>query len=60
MIKIIKKQGNSLLIRLDAEDQQIFKLKAGDVIEFDITKVRMKDLTAKDINRESVMHEEVN
>jgi antitoxin component of MazEF toxin-antitoxin module len=38
MKKIIKKYGNSVVVLFDKEDQKIYNLKEGDVIEFEIKK----------------------
>lgn len=42
MKKIIKKWGNSLVVRLSAEELAIIGLSEGDVIEFTITSVEKR------------------
>lgn len=43
MEKIVRKQGNSYLIRLDAEDVKIYNLKEGDVLDIEICKKEVKE-----------------
>lgn len=43
MKKIIKRQGNSLIVTIDSEDRKIFKLKEGDIIDIEICKISSKD-----------------
>lgn len=43
MEKIVRKQGNSYLIRLDAEDVKIYNLKEGDIIDMEICKKELRE-----------------
>lgn len=40
MQKIVKKWGNSLVIKFDVEDVEIYKLKEGDVLDLELTKIK--------------------
>lgn len=40
MRKQIKKYGNSLVIKITAEDQEVYELEEGDVIEMEIVKLK--------------------
>lgn len=42
MKKIIKKYGNTKVIVLDKDDLKIYNIKAGDVIDVEIVKVKVK------------------
>jgi len=43
MKKIVKSYGNSLVITFDAEDQKVYGIRAGDVVDIsDITVQRSK------------------
>ena len=42
MKKIIKKQGNSLVIIITRQDREIFKLKEGDLVDVQIKKENKK------------------
>jgi antitoxin component of MazEF toxin-antitoxin module len=37
MLKIIKKWGNSLVIRFDPEDIEILKIKEGQIVEIKVS-----------------------
>lgn len=44
MKKQIKQYGNTLVINFDAEDQRIYDLRAGDIVDLgDIVKVKRGD-----------------
>lgn len=40
MQKIIKKYGSSLIITISPEEQKVFDLKKGDIIELTITGIK--------------------
>lgn len=40
MKKIIKKQGNSAIIRLSPDDMDVYELEIGDIIEMEIVKLK--------------------
>jgi hypothetical protein len=40
MKKIIKQYGNSLVIILNKEDLEIYKLKVGDIIDIELVKYK--------------------
>jgi hypothetical protein len=42
MRKEVKKDGNSHVIRLDAEDMKVYGLKLGDVVDIEICKIRSR------------------
>jgi exosome complex RNA-binding protein Rrp4 len=42
MKKEIKKYGNAFVIKLDAEDRKIYKLKEGDIVDIELCKVKEK------------------
>jgi antitoxin component of MazEF toxin-antitoxin module len=44
MRKIIKKQGNSLIIRITSDDAEIYNLQEDDVVQIEIYKLKKKDL----------------
>jgi antitoxin component of MazEF toxin-antitoxin module len=39
MKKQIKQYGNSLVIKITAEDQEIYGLEAGDIIDIELVKI---------------------
>jgi antitoxin component of MazEF toxin-antitoxin module len=39
MKKQIKQYGNSLVIKITAEDQEIYDLEAGDIVDIELIKV---------------------
>ena len=42
MKKIIRKQGNSLVIIVDKQDREIYGIDEGDIVEIEIKKVTKK------------------
>ena len=42
MKKIIRKQGNSLVIIVDKQDREIYGIDEGDIVEIEIKKVMKK------------------
>jgi len=42
MKKIIRKQGNSLVIIVDKQDREIYGIDEGDIVEIEIKKVSKK------------------
>lgn len=51
MKKILKKYGNSNIIRISPEDMKIYELKPGDVVELHIKKLKGDDLNDGELER---------
>ena len=53
MKKVVKKYGNSLIITIDKEEADIYKIKKGDIVDIEIVKENGKHNIKRTTTRRS-------